>query len=170
MSQEWFGERCGNSKNLWALITYLSFFDVLWVFDGNTKHVRNRHKQKMKSKTRHVLSFGTSATLQKPNKKVYKCLQDCAGAPGNIVALQIQSNRFRLFGCLCLIICSSGFQVRLRSLAPNCDLIVKGQIVEKENGKTFFFLSLWPIWSQSYSYCFLRLGIPPMLDGPRVFR
>ena len=29
--------------------------------------------------------------------------------------------------------------MRLRSLAPNCDLIVKGQIVEKENGKTFFF-------------------------------
>ena len=95
----------------------------------------------------------------------------CAGAPGNIVALQIQSNRFRLFGCLCLIISSSGFQVRLRSLAPNCDLIVKGQIVEKEHGKTVFFSSLCgQSGSQSYSYCFLRLGIPPMLDGPRVFR
>ena len=86
----------------------------------------------------------------------------CAGAPGNIVALQIQSNRFRLFGCLCLIICSSGFQVRLRSLAPNCDLIVKGQIVEKEHGKTvFFFFSLWPIWVTIILILFLATWNPP---------
>lgn len=61
--------------------------------------------------------------------------------------------------------------MRLRSLAPNCDLIVKGQIVEKENGKTvFFFFSLWPIWVTIILILFLATWNPPDVDGPRVFR
>ena len=44
------------------------FFDVLWVFDGNTKHVRNKHKQKIKSKTRHlVMSFPLAHQLRSKN-------------------------------------------------------------------------------------------------------
>lgn len=47
---------------------HLRFFDVLWVFDGNTKHVRNKHKQKIKSKTRHlVMSFPLAHQLRSKN-------------------------------------------------------------------------------------------------------
>lgn len=58
---------------------HLRFFDVLWVFDGKNETCEEQTQASVEVQDTaigNVVSFDTSATLQKPNKKVYKCLQD----------------------------------------------------------------------------------------------